>query len=130
ALRARHESRVEQEPNFVYLQSEVALSKALRAQQTSISLNREQRKREMDAQEAEQLALENKRRRALGMEPLSSFAELDAASDHIASAESDLQQEIETQDSTDEPAEDPIDQAQLQESAEILLDYAHLNGDR
>ncbi|WP_288989493.1 carboxy terminal-processing peptidase, partial [uncultured Cobetia sp.] len=131
ALRARHQSRVEQDPNFSYLKSEVALSKALRAQQTSISLNREQRKREMDAQEAEQLALENKRRRALNLEPLTSFAELDAASDHISSPESDPEQETDIEEgSSDKEAKDPIDQAQLQESAEILLDYAHLTGDR
>ncbi|MDH2299307.1 carboxy terminal-processing peptidase [Cobetia sp. 29-18-1] len=131
ALRARHQSRVEQDPNFSYLKSEVALSKALRAQQTSISLNREQRKREMDAQEAEQLALENKRRRALNLEPLTSFAELDAASYHISSPESDPEQEADIEDaSSDKEAKDPIDQAQLQESAEILLDYAHLTGDR
>ncbi|WP_158772849.1 carboxy terminal-processing peptidase [Cobetia sp. L2A1] len=131
ALRARHESRAEQEPNFSYLQSEVSLSRTLRAQQTSISLNREQRKREMDAQEAEQLALENKRRRALGLKELKSFAELDAASDHVSAADSDPQKTPEIDDAIeDKEAKDPIDQAQLQESAEILLDYAHLNGDK
>ncbi|MGO2414269.1 MULTISPECIES: carboxy terminal-processing peptidase [Cobetia] len=128
ALRARHESRAEREPNFSYLQSEVSLSRTLRAQQTSISLNREQRKREMDAQEAEQLALENKRRRALGLKELASFAELDASSDHVSASGSEP--EVIDTASDDKEAKDPIDQAQLQESAEILLDYAHLNGDK
>ncbi|WP_106478452.1 carboxy terminal-processing peptidase [Phytohalomonas tamaricis] len=103
-LRERHEARVINEPDFRYLEREADLARKLREQSTSVSLNLEQRKREMEAQEAEQLALENQRRQALGLAPIEHWTD--------ARDEDDNQT--------------PIDQAQLNESAEILLDYTHL----
>lgn len=108
-LEARHDERISHDANFTYLERQAALIKQLREQQTSISLNREQRQREMEAQESEQLALENQRRSALGMEPLEDWI--------------DARQE----DEMGEDAVEPIDHAQIQESAEILLDYARLS---
>ncbi|WP_027351246.1 carboxy terminal-processing peptidase [Halotalea alkalilenta] len=109
-LRDQHAVRAAQNPNFRYLQREASLLKTLREQNTSVSLNLEQRRREMQAQEAEQLALENSRRQALGLETLASWTEtLD-------------------DDDTAPQSDSPINQAQLQESAEILLDYAQLTG--
>ncbi len=75
SLQDRHDKRVANDPDFVYLEKQAQLIKRLREQQTSISLNAEQRKREMEAQETEQLALENQRRRALGLEPLTSWVD-------------------------------------------------------
>ncbi|NWO54703.1 carboxy terminal-processing peptidase [Chromohalobacter israelensis] len=119
-LRDKHEARVQQNPNFVYLEREARLAKRLQEQQTSISLNREQRQREMEAQEAEQLSLENQRRRALGLEPLDEW--IDARESAEASSAEDAPE------SDDASAEDdePVDRAQVVEAAEILLDYAHL----
>ncbi|MDW5378877.1 carboxy terminal-processing peptidase [Halomonas sp. HP20-15] len=114
-LKARHETRVAQDPNFTYLEEQAALFKTLRDQQTTISLNREQRQREMNAQENEQLALENRRRRALGLEPLDNWAE---TRDSAASQ----------QNAEDEEAADPVDRAQVIEGSEIVLDYAQLSG--
>ncbi|TLF47325.1 tail-specific protease [Halomonas urmiana] len=109
-LRARHLERAEQQPNFHYLERRSELARQLRAQHTSVSLNREQRQREVEAQEAEQLALENERRRALGLEPLEDWT--------------DARDEDET--ASDETDEQPIDRAQILETAQILLDYRQL----
>ncbi|MCI0510454.1 S41A family C-terminal processing peptidase-1 [Chromohalobacter marismortui] len=109
-LRKRHEKRAKQNPNFVYLKREAALAKQLKEQQTSISLNREQRKREMEAQEAEQLSLENQRRKALGLDQLEDWAD---------ARESDGPGQ-------DKEEDEPIDRAQILEAANILLDYAQL----
>ncbi|MCK0714273.1 carboxy terminal-processing peptidase [Chromohalobacter sarecensis] len=111
-LQKEHDERAEQNPNFVYLEREAKLVKQLKEQRTSISLNREQRQREMDAQEAEQLSLENQRRKALGLDQLEEWTDA---------------RESESDGSEDEEEDDkPVDRAQVVEAAEILLDYAHL----
>ncbi|QFU02345.1 Tail-specific protease precursor [Halomonas sp. THAF5a] len=109
-LRARHLERAERQPNFHYLERRSELARQLREQHTSVSLNREQRQREVEAQEAEQLALENERRRALGLEPLEHWT--------------DARDEDET--ASDDTEDAPIDRAQILETAQILLDYRQL----
>ncbi|MGC3873077.1 carboxy terminal-processing peptidase [Halomonas sp. GXIMD04776] len=110
-LKKKHEQRIGKDANFIYLERQAALTKQLREQQTTISLNREQRKREMQAQELEQLALENQRRRALGLEPLEDWTD-------------------DTDEETPDKEEDePIDRAQVVEAGQILLDYALLTQD-
>jgi len=69
----------------------------------------------MEAQEAEQLSLENQRRRALGLEEL----------DEWMDARTDEPDNTEEADSTEDDAT-AVDRAYVLESAEILLDYAHL----
>lgn len=106
-LRDRHRERADVQPNFHYLERQAELASRLREQHTSVSLNREQRQREVEAREAEQLALENERRRALGMAPLDEW--------------------IDARDEEELPGDDdaePIDRAQVREAAQILLDYA------
>ncbi|MFM9272199.1 carboxy terminal-processing peptidase [Halomonas elongata] len=105
-LRERHRQRADDHPNFHYLERHAALAKRLREQHTSVSLNREQRRRETQAREDEQLALENERREALGLEPLENW--IDSRS----------------QDEEDEPQ--PLERAPLSEAAEILLDFSRL----
>ncbi|GGX82256.1 tail-specific protease [Litchfieldella qijiaojingensis] len=106
-LTSRHRERVAGHPNFVYLERQAELARKLREQHTTISLNREQRQREMEAQEAEQLSLENQRRRALGLAPLEDWVD--------ARGEETEEEEL------------PADRAQVIEGAEILLDYAQLS---
>lgn len=139
ALQDHHNQRIANDPDFVYLEKQAQLSKRLRDQQTSISLNKEQRQREMDAQETEQLALENQRRRALGLEPLEDWTDAreqdDATSENEGSdsstAEGDEKRgEQATDDVEAEPVDSddakPIDRAELQETSQILLDYLQL----
>lgn len=105
-LRERHRQRADDHPNFHYLERRAALSERLREQNTSVSLNREQRRRETQAREDEQLALENERRDALGLEPLESW--------------------IDSRDQDEEDEPQPLDRAPLTEAAEILLDFSRL----
>ncbi|MCC5901153.1 MAG: carboxy terminal-processing peptidase [Halomonas sp.] len=114
-LITQHKTRAEQNPNFRYLERQSTLARQLRKQHISVSLNREQRQRELDAQEAEQLSLENQRRRALGLSELEEW--MDARGD---GSDSD------TTDEDDNNDEMPVDRAHVLEAAEILLDYAHL----
>jgi len=128
ALQDRHEQRIANDPDFVYLEKQAQLSKRLRDQQTSISLNKEQRQREMEAQETEQLALENQRRRALGQEPLDHWADAREQDDEAVGNNEGKDQKGDSGE--DEPADSddakPIDRAELQETSQILLDYLHL----
>ncbi|MAM56327.1 MAG: tail-specific protease [Salinicola sp.] len=131
ALQDRHEQRIANDPDFVYLEKQAQLSKRLREQQTSISLNREQRQREMDAQEAEQLALENQRRRSLGMEPLDDWTDARDRNDGTGQDNGDAQGNDDGQDGGEDEVPDsddakPIDRAELQETSQILLDYVKL----
>ncbi|MDR5886906.1 carboxy terminal-processing peptidase [Vreelandella janggokensis] len=118
ALQSAHQNRAEENPNFRYLERQSALSRELREQNTSVSLNREQRERETQAQEAEQLALENQRRRALGLEELEEWTD---ARDEAALSDSDGEDS-----NTDEEDDTSVERAQVLEAAKILLDYAHL----
>lgn len=106
-LAERHQARADNNPNFRFLAQQSTLARQLREQHVSVSLNREQREREMQAQEAEQLALENQRRLALGREALEEW-----------------------RDARDEDEDDdkimPAERAHVLEAAEILLDYAQL----
>ncbi|PRY61395.1 S41A family C-terminal processing peptidase-1 [Vreelandella songnenensis] len=114
ALAAQHQTRAKQNPNFIYLERQSTLARQLREQHTSVSLNREQRQRELEAQEAEQLSLENQRRRALKLPELDEW--MDARLDTTEPGDEDENAEDE---------EMPVDRAPVLEAAEILLDYAH-----
>ncbi|MGM0783490.1 carboxy terminal-processing peptidase [Halomonas faecis] len=107
-LRNRHERRADTHPNFVYLEQRAELADHMREERTSVSLDREQRQREVEQQEAEQLALENQRREALGLEPLEEWADARDGDE-------------------DDQDDEPVDRAQVLEAAEILADYAELS---
>lgn len=113
-LRSRHRERTESHPNFRYLKERVALARRMREEHTSVSLNREQRQREVEALDAEQLALENQRREALGLELLDEL--IDARLEETEMEEDD--------------DEEPVDQVQVTEAAAILADYAELTRQR
>ncbi|HSP57158.1 MAG TPA: carboxy terminal-processing peptidase [Halomonas sp.] len=111
-LEERHLQRAEELPNFRYLEDQAALVRRMREQHTSVSLNREMRQKELEDQEAEQLALENERRIALGIDTLDEW--IDARDE----------------DEVDpEEREEPVEEVQVLEAAHILLDFAKLNGD-
>ncbi|WP_104201722.1 carboxy terminal-processing peptidase [Billgrantia saliphila] len=109
-LRSRHRERADSHPNFIYLQERVELTRRMREEQTSVSLDREQRQREVEARDAEQLAIENRRREALGLEPLDELAEA---------------REGETEEMGEEEDES-VERVQVTEAAAILADYAEL----
>ncbi len=125
-LIAQHDARAQDNANFRYLERQSTLARQLREQHTSVSLNREQRQREMEAQEAEQLSLENQRRRALGLDELDEWmdARTEGAADGLDNGETP--QTDEDADASDEDEATAVERAHVLESAEILLDYAHL----
>ena len=104
-LRSRHRERADSHPNFLYLKERVELARRMREEHTSVSLDREQRQREVESLDAEQLALENRRREALGLAPLDEL--LDAREE-------------------DHDEEEPVERIQVTEAAAILADYAEL----
>ncbi|RDB43953.1 tail-specific protease [Halomonas sp. DQ26W] len=103
-LRSRHRERADTHPNFVFLEQRADLARRLREEHTSVSLDREQRQLEVEARDAEQLSLENQRRKALGLGLL----------DELIDAR------IEGDD------EEPVERVQVTEAAAILADYAEL----
>jgi carboxyl-terminal processing protease len=96
----QHQERRADDPNFRHLMGNIEAIEERRAQK-SVSLNIETRRAENEAVEAEQLARENERRAALGLEPLESLAEAE-----------------------DEDAPDVL----LQEAARMVVDLATLPG--
>ncbi len=108
-LKARHEARTADNPDFVFTRERLALTQEL-MQQTSISLNEQTRRSQRAAIEARQLALENAKRKAKGEA---------------------LLKEIKEEDENSLPVEPektkPEDDAYLSESGRILLDYLGLN---
>ncbi len=109
-LTQRHEKRISKDPEFIYLQESLAQLEKLR-NETSLSLNLEQRKAEREARKAEQLAMENRRRIAKGEEPLASLESDSEEESEDAVAELDSKKE----------KEEKID-PYLTEAAAILLD--------
>ncbi len=79
-LREFQKQEAANDPEYEYLLSEIAATEQLRQQKT-LSLNLEKRKAERERIEQEQLARENARRAALGLEPIASLEELDTTVD-------------------------------------------------
>ena len=83
-LRSLHDERVSDNAEFNYLTEAFAYRKT-RNEDDTISLNEEQRLQEKSDRENFWLALENKKRVALGQEPIASLDELDEEEPTIAS---------------------------------------------
>jgi carboxyl-terminal processing protease len=130
-LAARHAARLETDPDFVYTRAQIAHVLEER-DNNRITLNEEKLLAEREADEAWQLATENTRRLAKGLEPRASFDELDADIDSDAAdvgvpgagdAALPVEQEIEG-DAPESEEEDPY----LMESGRVLLDLIRLRG--
>lgn len=108
-LKARHDARAAQNPDFVFTRERLQLSQEL-MKETRVSLNEAKRRSQQAAIEARQLKLENARRLALGEEPLKKIKTEDEepAIPHTA----------------DKPK--PEEDAYLAETGHILLDYLTL----
>ncbi|MBL6690902.1 MAG: carboxy terminal-processing peptidase [Pseudomonadales bacterium] len=75
-LRSLHEERIADNPEFNYLKEAFAYRKA-RSEDDYVSLNKDERLQEKEEREAFWLALENKKREALGQDVLASLDDLD-----------------------------------------------------
>ena len=107
-LKARHDKRTGEHPDFVFTRDRLALTQEL-MHETTVSLNEEKRRAQQDSIEKRQLALENALRKAKGEEPLAKIEREDENTPHI------------------EPKKvKPEDDAYLTESGKILLDFLSL----
>src|SRR5690606_3360405 len=104
-LQSKHAQRVKGDPDFIFLQGQLALVEEAR-EQTRLSLNEAVRRSEMASDKSRRLELENRRRAAKGEKPLT---ELEDAGDEEADATNARGKE-------DEP--DPL----LTEAGHVLVD--------
>jgi carboxyl-terminal processing protease len=100
-----YESRVVDNPDFVYLQDSLGLAEEVRGM-TTLPLNEKSRVALRDTQKAKSLAIENKRRKAKGLEPLESFDE-------------DIDEEVATADADDSAT--AAEDEEEEEEADVLL---------
>lgn len=109
-LKARHDHRTAQDPDFVFTRNRLDLSRQL-MQETSVSLNESKRRAQRDSIESRQLAIENERRKAKGEELLTELKEEDENALPLM----------------DDKSKKPEDDAYLAETGRILLDYLGLS---
>ena len=119
-LRENHQNRIETNPDFIYLHNQKDLMTELR-QRTDITLNEKQRKQEREDNEQQRLAIENKRRKAKGMELLTELKSSDKKT------EDDKAKEGEEKESKDKEEDDKEPDALLLETGKILTDLMELN---
>ena len=111
ALTSQFQERSEKNPDFLYLEDQIALATQAR-EITELPLNEKARKALRESQEAKALSIENKRRKAKGEDLLTSLDEEDEETDE--ETESDLDAEAEERD--------PKDDVLLMEAGNVLAD--------
>lgn len=123
-LRQQHQSRIETNPDFIYLHEQKNLMTELR-KRTDITLNEKQRKQEREDNEKQRLTIENQRRKAKGMELLDSLKDADENDENSELAEKDATADV-NDSKQDEKDEDKEPDALLIETGNILLDLMAL----
>lgn len=113
-LEAAHQQRAAKDPEFQYVIEQFNNIEAVRAK-TRVSLNLEQRKREMHEMEQQRLTVENKRRSALGQPLLKSADELEKLAEEEDTVAESASKKIE------------VDYV-LKETGKILSDYMAVAG--
>ena len=107
---------ITRDPEFVYFTDRLDYYDKILSK-TLISLNESVRKKDREAMEADLLAIENKRRKALGEEPIESLDDLiDEEADGEPVAESE---EAEAPEAEDEP--DPFTREAVNIAADLVL---------
>ena len=118
-LRESHQSRIESNPDFIYLHNQKELMTELR-QRTDITLNEKKRKQEREDNEKQRLDIENERRKAKGMELLTELKSDDDSATKEAKkkkektdAESEDQKDIADAKSEDDTSGDNISEGNI-----------------
>lgn len=109
SLQSKHDQRVKTDPDFLYVQQQIALAEEMR-KHTQLSLNEAARKKELDDSKAKRLDMENQRRLAKGEKPLTQLENDDENGDE---AKAD---ELNKKDKDKEP------DAFLREAGRVLVD--------
>nr|WP_298147383.1 carboxy terminal-processing peptidase [uncultured Pseudomonas sp.] len=108
-LQSRYESRTAKNPDFTFTRDQLTLAQKLMAE-TSVSLNETKRRAQQASIEAQQLVIENNRRKAKGEDLLS-----------------ELKKDDEDETPVEPPKTKPEDDAYLSETGHILIDYLGLS---
>ena len=119
-LIAKHEQRMQTDPDFIFLQDQVRLMEENRAV-TFLSLNEKSRRAYQLEVEGKALAIENKRRVAKGLEPLDALESEDDANLETTEA-TDASETKDTLDTSDSDEDDGEIGPLLTETGHILLD--------
>ena len=117
ALTTQFEERSGKNPDFIYLEDQIALAAKTR-EITELPLNEQTRKALRESQEAKALSIENKRRKAKGEELLTSLDEEAGETDE--ETESDLDADADAEAEAEE--QDPKDDVLLMEAGNVLAD--------
>lgn len=115
-LQSQHDKRIAKDPEFLFLQEQIAVIEKMR-KTTHLSLNIEARRKEREDQKTLQLAMENRRRVAKGEEPLKVLEEDKQDKDGLPVSEDDSSADAEEKDKK-KMSDDPL----LMEAGHILLD--------
>lgn len=115
-LQSQHDKRIAKDPEFLFLQEQIAVIEEMR-NTTHLSLNIEARRKEREDQKTLQLAMENRRRVAKGEEPLKVLEEDKQDKDGLPVSEDDSSADAEEKDKK-KMSDDPL----LMEAGHILLD--------
>ncbi len=114
-LKVLHANNIKKSPDFSFLVEEIEYLNELR-QRTELSLQEKTRNMEREVSEQRRLKMENKRRKAKGLEPIEKFSE--------------LEKEKEKEKKEGEAGEKELPDPFLVESQNILLDFIHLSQDQ
>lgn len=123
-LKAQHQTRAGEDPEFAYLRAITEHSRELR-DDTLISLNEEKRRKEKMQEDDWRLALENDLRRANGLPQLENLEDLEENSSALARATGGPPPLASVGGETQATAEQDVD-ALLREGGNILLDFISL----
>lgn len=113
SLNAKHEQRIKDNPEFVYVLKQMELLQDER-NKTHVSVVETVRKQEWQALNERRLQIENEKRLAQGKEKITDIKKLNKKE------EQDEDELLST-----EPDKDPSDDAYLVESAQVLADFIH-----
>ena len=115
ALTSQFQERSEKNPDFLYLEDQIALATQTR-EITELPLNEKARKALRESQEAKALSIENKRRKAKGEDLLTSLDEEDEETDEETESDLDADADAEAEE------RDPKDDVLLMEAGNVLAD--------
>jgi len=114
-LRERHENRIQDNPDFIFMREQKDLVSEMR-DKTEVSLNEAVRRKEREANDEKRLGLENKRRKAKGLPLLDT---LEQTAEEVDKKDDEATAEAAKQDKEEADA-------MLEEAGFILLDYMKL----
>jgi carboxyl-terminal processing protease len=126
-LLENHQNRIENNPDFIYLNNQKDLMIKLR-KRTDITLNEEQRKQEREDNEKERLNIENVRRKAKGLELLTELKSDSNSSVHGSENKDSVDNNAEDNNAEDNSAEEKNDRnvAEQKELDPLLFETGNI----